>query len=251
MIKSEILNGSSISQELILLDKIMKMPNAFVGWVNEYNSADNTLSVLPALQGEVNSLESTQTTYYNKNLLVNVWCVGNFLRRPPQKGDKVVCFVLDQKSNSFFKSVYNSQLPLSQQTYKPINKKYKSKNDLVAFVIGNNVEVISANEQPIGVWLDGKTIYRKTYVIDISEQTTTWSLFFSINDINFDKIWTNLTYTFIDGGSQYSLNSYNSSGVDVDFFNTYIDVPSKRVYARGKMAGTFSNLYVTIEYTKN
>lgn len=132
----EMLSGDSLSQARIIMEKLLSMPNCFVGWVQSYNSDKKTVTILPAIKQSAKTVEQAVETYTNRPLYVDVWVLSNALGRPPQIGDKAVCFVLDQKANAFFKTAYNGSQSLTQQTFVPSNNNYRSQNDLCAIIVG-------------------------------------------------------------------------------------------------------------------
>lgn len=137
----EMLSGDSLSQARIIMEKLLSMPNCFVGWVQSYNSDKKTVTILPAIKQSAKTVEQAVETYTNRPLYVDVWVLSNALGRPPQIGDKAVCFVLDQKSNAFFKTAYNGSQSLTQQTFVPSNNNYRSQNDLCAIIVGEGASL--------------------------------------------------------------------------------------------------------------
>ena len=132
----ETLFGSSISDSKIIMEKVKNMPNCFVGWVESYNADNNTVNIQPAIQQYVSNSDKNGQNYANAPLLANVWVVGDNTKEI-KKGDKALCFVLDQKSNAFFKATYDSTNSLSRQTFKPLTNARKNITDCVAIILGN------------------------------------------------------------------------------------------------------------------
>lgn len=116
----------------------------------------------------------------------------------------------------------------------------------------NNTQFYSGGEIVIGNWIDNKPIYRKTYTIIPSPAITTgqsFNRYISIENINYDTIWQDLTHT-MQIGNQYSVNSYYNPESNNDYFNCYIDKSANRLYYRGKAPDNISKFIITIEYTK-
>lgn len=136
----ETLFGSSISDSKIIMDKVKNMPNCFVGWVESYNADNNTVNIQPAIQQYVSNSDKNGQNYANAPLLANVWVVGDNTEEI-KKGDKALCFVLDQKSNAFFKATYDSTNSLARQTFKPLTNARKNITDCVAIILGNTSQI--------------------------------------------------------------------------------------------------------------
>lgn len=132
----ETLFGSSISDSKIIMEKVKNMPNCFVGWVESYNADNNTVNIQPAIQQYVSNSDKNGQNYANAPLLANVWVVGDNTEGI-KKGDKALCFVLDQKSNAFFKATYDSTNSLARQTFKPLTNARKNITDCVAIILGD------------------------------------------------------------------------------------------------------------------
>lgn len=136
----ETLFGSSISDSKIIMEKVKNMPNCFVGWVESYNADNNTVNIQPAIQQYVSNSDKNGQNYANAPLLANVWVVGDNTTGI-QKGDKALCFVLDQKSNAFFKATYDNTNSLARQTFKPLTNARKNITDCVAIILGNASQI--------------------------------------------------------------------------------------------------------------
>lgn len=171
--------------------------NCFVGWVDTYNDEQGTINVLPALQNEIITAEGT-TAYKNKTFLLNVWVIANTLNREPQRGDKCVCFVLDEKSNNFFKAKFDSTLPLEQQTSVNTSKAYKSKSNCVAIIV--NKDYVKGGVSSIE-W--GKIIGTITDQTDLVEYLT--SNFANKTDVE------DLTQEVADNSTQIATNTSDIS----------------------------------------
>ena len=129
--------GSSISKDETLLKNFKSIKSCFVGWVESYNETSGTVNVQPAIQDYIPNDEQNGSNYRNSPLLVNVWVFGAFKSTAIEKGDKAVCFVLDQKANDFFKCIYDSSLSLGFQTFKPKTSAQKSVCDCVCVILGD------------------------------------------------------------------------------------------------------------------
>lgn len=129
--------GSSISKDEALLKNFKSIKSCFVGWVESYNETSGTVNVQPAIQDFISNDEQSGNNYRNSPLLVNVWVLGTFKSTAIEKGDKAVCFVLDQKSNDFFKCIYDSGISLGFQTFKPKTSAQKNICDCVCLILGD------------------------------------------------------------------------------------------------------------------
>lgn len=113
----------------------------------------------------------------------------------------------------------------------------------------DKLKTYSTEEQAIGKWFDGKIIYRKTFILETTEDRKDFSI-----ELNYNEI-VNITG---------SLTMYNSSGVRQGFyplgktdsgdaqFQIYTQITSSyiRVVKGTKNAYPKSKLYINVEYTK-
>lgn len=129
--------GTQFGDTKALSRSLAQKDNCFVGWVDSYNETTKTVNVLPGVQSSIIENE-LGVTFKNKQYLLNCWVVCNTLDRVPQKGDKCLLLVLDEKSNNFFKAQYDSKLPLTEQTITNLSKAYKSISNCVAIIINPN-----------------------------------------------------------------------------------------------------------------
>ena len=126
--------GTDYSKDRQLIKKIQSYPSIFVGWVDSYDEDKGTINVQPAMQRE-NVDENSVADYVNRPFLYNVWVASNTLTRNPQKGDKALIFVLDEKSNAFFKAEYDEDKTLQEQTFVNSSKSVKTLSNCVAIII--------------------------------------------------------------------------------------------------------------------
>lgn len=129
--------GTDFSVNRQMLKKAWSKPSVLVGWVDSYNEENGTVNILPAIQSEVVD-ENAVATYQNKPFLNNCWIISNTLTRNPQRGDKALVLVLDEKSNSFFKATYDNTKPLQEQTFVNSSSSRKSLSNCVAIIINPN-----------------------------------------------------------------------------------------------------------------
>ena len=93
-------------------------------------------------------------------------------------------------------------------------------------------------EQRIGTWIDGKPIYRKTFVVPVTGHYTTVG-----NIPNLDIITSCNSYLHRGGSDYHNINNWGQT--DQDFgtaYRHYNDIEFNSSYK-----GT---LYITLEYTK-
>lgn len=157
--------GTNFAKDKQLIKKIMSNASVFVGWVDSYNEADGTVGVQPAIQRQ-NIDENSVGDYVNRPFLANVKVVCNTLWRHPQRGDKVLVLVLDEKSNIFFKTAYDNTKSLQEQTFVNSSTSVKTLSNCVAIVVNYDYfpNEYKEDEIPVGMWVDGKIIYRKVIV---------------------------------------------------------------------------------------
>lgn len=129
--------GTDYAKDKQLIKKILSNPTILVGWVDSFNAENGTVNVQPAIQDKIID-ENSVLNYVNKPYLVNCWVISNTLNRQPQKGDKALILVLDEKSNNFFKSQYDSTKTLSTQTFVNTSKNIKSLANSVAIIVNSN-----------------------------------------------------------------------------------------------------------------
>lgn len=132
--------GTDYAQQKQLERLIESKPNIFVGWIDSFDETTGTANIQPAIQDKI--IDSNNLVKYkNKPYLINVWVCGNTLTRKPQKGDKALVFVLDEKSNNFFKATFDDTKNIKDQTFTNNSKTNRSISNTVAIVINSsNIE---------------------------------------------------------------------------------------------------------------
>ena len=96
----------------------------------------------------------------------------------------------------------------------------------------------STEEQIIGTWINGKPIYRKTFVVSITGH------FIIVGNIpNLDIITSCNSYLHRDGSEYHNINNWGQN--DQDFGTTYRY--GNNIEFNSSYKGT---LYITLEYTK-
>lgn len=111
----------------------------------------------------------------------------------------------------------------------------------------NNKNTYSTEEQEIGTWIDGKPIYKKTYVNTVASGTDNT---FSISDLNYDSIWIDMSNSYIiQSNYTFPLMDYRTSE---DFKRTYLktDTKSIRALVGSQLANTSRTYVTTFNYTK-
>lgn len=107
----------------------------------------------------------------------------------------------------------------------------------------------STDEMKTGeTWIDGKPIYRKTFVFT-GITATSASLSFSSSNAS-ETIMVDNSHSYVSTSSNYSLpiNMYNSS---TDYIRTYTNNKNKKLFVEFGSVYTMSkNIYVTLRYTK-
>jgi hypothetical protein len=98
-----------------------------------------------------------------------------------------------------------------------------------------------------GFWIDGKTIYRKCYVLDITSGTSATIQADIKATLGIDFV-TKLYGIFNNNAGSVGLNYYYSSS---DFFRVLIDTQGKLLWQRGSSTPSLPlKLFVILEYTK-
>lgn len=107
----------------------------------------------------------------------------------------------------------------------------------------------STDEMKTGeTWIDGKPIYRKTFVFT-GITATSASLSFSSSNAS-ETIIVDNSHSYVSTSANFSLpiNMYNSS---TDYIRTYVNSGDKKLFVEFGSVYTMSkNIYVTLRYTK-
>lgn len=107
----------------------------------------------------------------------------------------------------------------------------------------------STDEMKTGeTWIDGKPIYRKTFVFT-GITATSASLSFSSSNAS-ETIMVDNSHSYVSTSANFSLpiNMYNSS---TDYIRTYVNSGDKKLFVEFGSVYTMSkNIYVTLRYTK-
>ena len=102
----------------------------------------------------------------------------------------------------------------------------------------------SEEEQEVGKWIDGKTIYQKTFKINIPSQET---VNFKHNIQNIGVAWINPA-SFLDFNNVFLPLNYFRYGTDN---NLYAHVSIENISIKVQAVGWIGNdAYITINYTK-
>lgn len=111
------------------------------------------------------------------------------------------------------------------------------------------VNSYSTNEVKTGdTWIDGKPIYRKVWVLELSNNA---DLDGNLGLTNTNNFWINEGKSFIKGSDQsLPTNFYYSSS---DWARTWLYKSSGSIHFRFKSPSNLygNTLYITVEYTKN
>ena len=99
--------------------------------------------------------------------------------------------------------------------------------------------IYSENEEQVGIWIDGKPLYQKTWDLgsDVSLAAQVWTQISSIviSDYNMDKIISGV----VQSSTKESIEALNYSGNTAD-----------RLYIFNARNAQFSIRYITLQYTK-
>lgn len=110
-----------------------------------------------------------------------------------------------------------------------------------------SLEVYSTTEQAIGTWIDGKTIYRKTYEISVGANTTNTST--NLSSLGYNRIWIN------DGKSFNYYNGNTNTTTGINWYNGTSDyglayVNANKILNVKNISNSARYYYITLEYTK-
>lgn len=262
--------STNYSKDKQFENRMLQRDNCLVGWVDSYNSESHTINVQPAIQSEI--VTSQQTTMLkNKPFLINCPVISNTLSRVPQKGDKALILVLDEKSNNFFKTAFDTNKPIEQQTLVNQSKAYKTLSNCVAFVInpnpvkggGGSTSLNSLKFEPSNAGLqyqDGKATATGNFIYTTTESDTPVSITGSIQSniiggdgvvVDADETSTNLeihldsnvlttepqTFTL----SEQEQVRQNIGAGTSDFSGDYNDLTNLPDIAIAKLVGTSEN----------
>ena len=139
------------------------------------------------------------------------------------------------------KITYTDKVPLYENTdIADINKvKADDMNEIKNVVNANDDKFnYSTEEHRIGTWINGKPIYRKTFVASI---TGHYAIVGTIT--NLDIITSCNSYLHRDGSEYHNINNWGRN--DQDFGITYRQ--NNEICFDSSYKGT---LYITVEYTK-
>lgn len=262
--------STNYSKDKQFENRMLQRDNCLVGWVDSYNSENHTINVQPAIQSEIVTAQQT-TMLKNKPFLINCPVISNTLSRPPQKGDKALILVLDEKSNNFFKTAFDTNKPIEQQTLVNQSKAYKTLSNCVAFVInpnpveggGGSTSLNSLKFEPSNEGLqyqDGKATATGNFIYTTTESDTPISITGSIQSniiggdgvvVDADETSTNLeihldsnvlttepqTFTL----SEQEQVRQNIGAGTSDFSGNYNDLTNLPDIAIAKLVGTSDN----------
>lgn len=110
------------------------------------------------------------------------------------------------------------------------------------------LDTYSNEEQIIGKWIDGKLLYRKTFIKNINVTGSNTEVINLLSEVpNCDKVWLDESSSYMYIANQYlTLNWFNST---TDYIRTLVHKGSGYVYTKGT---TLNNVeyVVTLRYTK-
>jgi hypothetical protein len=114
-----------------------------------------------------------------------------------------------------------------------------------------NGEIYSTEEQVVGTWIDGKPLYRKVYVTDITATSTVKSTILENGFAN-NKVLINVGGTSICtdlAGYHFPIGMYNSAAASVFKFVACVDNSSLKIEYQWSVTQHF-RIEVIVEYTK-
>ena len=103
----------------------------------------------------------------------------------------------------------------------------------------------STEETVIGTWIDGKPLYRKSFIV---KGITAVSYTFSLASLNMDMCFFDFTHSIFKQGA-YSL-PFGIYGSNTDYNRVFFQDNNKVVFQFGSVYTMSKDLYFTLEYTK-
>ena len=154
------------------------------------------------------------------------------------------------KSNVAFGGIYDElESDYQAQFKKPTNfygGVYKNGVEIATLNdIPSPLDVYSTDEIIVGTWIDGKPLYRKSYVV---KGITATSYTFSLTDLNMDMCFFDFSHSIFKQGV-FSL-PFGIYGSNTDYNRVFFQDNNKVVFQFGSVYTMSKDLYFTIEYTK-
>lgn len=126
---------------------------------------------------------------------------------------------------------------------------------------GNSGVNFSTAEQIYGTWVDGKTVYQKSYLLDVNIASGSSFQSYSsgqagyitpidISGLNAQYAWFDMSHS-VQIGDRYVLNMYVCDSTFGDWWNGWIDIQTKKLNLRGKACQNITQFIFTIYYIKN
>lgn len=109
----------------------------------------------------------------------------------------------------------------------------------------DTLEIYSTEEVVIGKWIDGKPLYRKSFVV---KGITATEYTFDLADLNIDTCLFDFSHSIFKQGV-YSL-PFDFYGGTTDFNRVFFQNNNAVVFKFGSIYTMSKDLYFTIEYTK-
>ena len=154
------------------------------------------------------------------------------------------------KSNVAFGGIYD-ELESDYQA------QFKKPTNFYAGVYKNGVEVATLNDIPspldiysteetiIGTWIDGKPLYRKSFIV---KGITAVSYTHNLADLNMDMCLFDFSHSIFKQGV-YSL-PFGIYGSNTDYNRVFFQDNNKVIFQFGSVYTMSKDLYFTLEYTK-
>lgn len=120
-------------------------------------------------------------------------------------------------------------------------------SDLIT-ALETKLAVYSTTEKAVGIWIDGKTIYRRTYTKSVSKNTTGT---IDLSGIAYSLLWINhgMSFNTYNGVATSSACQWvNNPSSNSDYGLMYVN--ANKVLNIKNNSGSDRTYYITIEYTK-
>lgn len=181
----------------------------------------------------------------NKTIFMSIKTTENKVTFTPSKNVESIIFVLEgiTKGTTYDYEISNLQIEqgsknTTYETYIEPQLFIRTSNGVYEEFAKKSEEVYSTEEQRIGTWIDGKSLYRKTIETTVNNQQQAISLDFSI-----DKLKN--VEGGLDNGNQIIPIGYNDN---TNCCCVFIQKSNKSLYYMSSWSS--GTLHITLEYTK-
>ena len=217
--------------------------------INEMPSHDHRLTPFVDIRqgdGQTNSHSGSLGTH-----------LGGYVSKPntlvtPTGGDQphnnLQPYEVDQWIIKAFNGAYNQPVSGDVNDTLPVGSIIKFDGDYIPEgyeEVEDNEHTYSTEEKVVGTWVDGKPLYRKSYII---KGITTVSYTFSLAGLNMDMCFFDFTHSIFKQ-DVFSL-PFGIYGSNTDYNRIFFQNNNSIVFQFGSIYTMSKDLYFTLEYTK-